>query len=224
MCAIGYRGGYADVEPFRSVTGAAAPLPLEDVNTDQIIPSAYLKDLGADMAEGFLAYMRRDADGTRRSAFVLEKSQFAAVPILVVGANFGCGSSREHAVWAMRAFGVKCVIGTRLAEFFRENCLRNGVLPVALDHERMRSLWDAVLRVDGHEPFTVDLETCEIRGPGEYILRFDIAAGERDALLEGLDEIGLTLKGLPAIEAWEQRIAAERPFMQAPIIMRKVTT
>jgi 3-isopropylmalate dehydratase small subunit len=208
------------MEPFRSVTGAAAPLPLDDVNTDQIIPSAWLKDLQADMAAGFLAYMRRAPDGQRNEAFVLERPQYAAAPILVTGANFGCGSSREHAVWSMRAFGVRCVIGASPAEFFRENCLKNGVLPVTLAAQPMRLLLERVLEVDGREPFTVDLEACEIRGPGGFRLPFEIGAGERTALLEGLDDIGLTLKALPQIEAWEQRMAKERPFLQAAIRLK----
>jgi 3-isopropylmalate/(R)-2-methylmalate dehydratase small subunit len=205
------------MEPFRSVTGAAAPLPLDDVNTDQIIPSAWLKDLNADMAEGFLAYMRRRPDGTTNADFVLERPQYAAAPILVTGQNFGCGSSREHAVWSMRAFGVRCVIGESPAEFFRDNCLKNGVLPVTLDAERMRQVWQHVQQVDGREPFTVDLEACQIRGPGGFVVPFEIAAGEREALLEGLDEIGMTLKSLGAIQAWEQRAAKVRPFLQAAI-------
>lgn len=205
------------MDPFRSVTGAAAPLPLDDVNTDQIIPSAWLKDLNADMAEGFLAYMRRRPDGAVNADFVLERPQYAAAPILVTGQNFGCGSSREHAVWSMRAFGVRCVIGESPAEFFRDNCLKNGVLPVTLDAARMRQVWERVQAVDGREPFTVDLEACQIRGPGGFVMPFEIAAGEREALLEGLDEIGITLKSLKAIEAWEQRAAKLRPFLQAAI-------
>ncbi|HEX7889304.1 MAG TPA: 3-isopropylmalate dehydratase small subunit [Ramlibacter sp.] len=205
------------MEPFRSVTGAAAPLPQDDVNTDQIIPSAWLKDLNADMAEGFLAYMRRRPDGTSISDFVLERPQYAGAPILVTGQNFGCGSSREHAVWSMRAFGVRCVIGESPAEFFRDNCLKNGVLPVTLDAERMRQVRERVQAVDGLEPFTVDLEACQIRGPGGFVMPFEIAAGEREALLEGLDEIGMTLKSLGAIEAWEERATQLRPFLQAAI-------
>jgi 3-isopropylmalate/(R)-2-methylmalate dehydratase small subunit len=206
------------MEAFRSVTGAAAPLPLDDVNTDQIIPSAWLKDLNADMAEGFLAYMRRAPDGARRSDFVLEKPQYAGAPILVTGANFGCGSSREHAVWSLRAFGVRCVIGPSPAEFFRENCLKNGVLPVTLPAGAMQALLARVGEVDGQQPFTVDLQACEIRGPGGLRLPFLLPAGERAALLEGLDDIGLTLRSLPAIEAWEARTRMERPFLQAEIL------
>jgi 3-isopropylmalate/(R)-2-methylmalate dehydratase small subunit len=208
------------MEPFRSVTGAAAVLPLDDVNTDQIIPSKYLKDLDADMAEGFLAYMRRAPDGTRNEGFVLERPQYARAPILVTGANFGCGSSREHAVWSLRAFGVRCVIGPSPAEFFRENCLKNGVLPVTLDAQAMRALLTVAEDVDGREPFTVDLQACEIRGPRGLCLGFALPAGERTALLEGLDDIGMTLKSLPAIEAWEQRTAKAMPFLQAAIVQR----
>jgi 3-isopropylmalate/(R)-2-methylmalate dehydratase small subunit len=209
------------MEPFRSVTGAAAPLPVDDLNTDQIIPSAYLKDLDADLAEGFLAYMRRAPDGSRRTDFVLEQPQYAGAPILVTGVNFGCGSSREHAVWALRAFGVRCVIGASPAEFFRENCLKNGVLPVTLDAAALQQLWPAVRRADGRAPFTVDLEACEIRGPGGLRLPFAIGAGEREALLAGLDDIGLTLRHRAAIESWEERAARLHPFLQAGIVARR---
>jgi 3-isopropylmalate/(R)-2-methylmalate dehydratase small subunit len=205
------------VEPFRILTGVAAPLPMDDVNTDQIIPSAWLKDMNADLATGFLAYMRQRPDGTRNADFVLERPQFRQACMLVVGSNFGCGSSREHAVWALRAFGIRCVIARSHAEFFRENCMKNGVLPVTLAEPRMTALLGLVTQTDGGEPFMVDLEACEIRGPAGYACAFEIAPFEREALLEGLDDIGLTLKSLDSIRAWETRIAAERPFMQASI-------
>ena len=119
-------------EPLIEVHGAAAPLLRDDVDTDQIIPSAYLKDMNADMAQGLLAYMRRTPDGQVNHDFVLERPAFKAAPILIVGSNFGCGSSREHAVWAIKAFGIRCVIGVAMADFFRENCVNNGVLPISL--------------------------------------------------------------------------------------------
>ena len=124
------------MEAFRSVSGAAAALMMDDINTDQVIPSVYLKDLHADMAQGLLAFMRRNPDGSSRPDFVLEKPQYRGAPILVTGANFGCGSSREHAVWALRAFGFRCVIGVSPAEFFRDNCLKNGVRPTAMRPSR----------------------------------------------------------------------------------------
>jgi 3-isopropylmalate/(R)-2-methylmalate dehydratase small subunit len=208
------------VEPFRILTGPAAPLLLDDINTDQIIPSAWLKDMNADLAQGLLAYMRCRPDGSRNPDFVLENPQYNQARRLVVGSNFGCGSSREHAVWALRDFGIRCVIARSHAEFFRENCLKNGVLPIALHEPEMSALVQQVLQTDGGEPFTVDLESCEIRGPGAtgaYLCRFEIAPHERAALLKGLDDIGMTLKHLDAIEAWEDRIARARPFMQASI-------
>ena len=195
------------MKPFSTVTGAAAPLPLDDVDTDQIIPSAWLKSLDADLAQGCLAYMRRRPDGTRVEDFVLERPAFAAAPILVTGRNFGCGSSREHAVWALQAFGVRCVIGHRPAEFFVENALRNGLLALDLPLPALRELTAAAERADGAEPFTVDLRTGEISGPAGLRIGFAIDAGARIALLEGLDDIGLTLRHVDLIEAWERRQA-----------------
>lgn len=205
------------MQAFRTVTGAAIPLLMDDINTDQIIPSAYLKDLQADMAQGFLAYMRRNPDGTSRPDFVLEKPQYDQAPILVTGNNFGCGSSREHAVWAMTAYGVRCVIGNNPAEFFRENCLKNGVLPVALDTTQMATFLEQVVKLDGSAAFTVDLENREVRGPCGNTWSFDLAPFERIALLEGLDDIGITQKQLADIEKWEARVKHEKPFMQASI-------
>ena len=193
------------MKPFVCVSGAAAPLPLDDVDTDQIIPSAGLKSLDADLAQGCLAYMRRRPDGTRVEDFVLERPAFAGAPILVTGRNFGCGSSREHAVWALQAFGIRCVIGHRPAEFFVENALRNGLLAVDLPLPVLQALTDAARLADGAEPFMVDLRASEIRGPGGLRLTFAIEAGARLALLEGLDDVGLTLKQLDLIEAWERR-------------------
>ena len=195
------------MKPFSTVTGAAAPLPLDDVDTDQIIPSAWLKSLDADLAQGCLAYMRRRPDGTRVEDFVLERPAFAAAPILVTGRNFGCGSSREHAVWALQAFGVRCVIGHRPAEFFVENALRNGLLALDLPLPALSELTAAAERADGAEPFTVDLRAGEISGPAGLRMAFAIDAGARIALLEGLDDIGLTLRHLDLIEAWERRQA-----------------
>lgn len=195
------------MKPFSTVTGAAAPLPLDDVDTDQIIPSAWLKSLDADLAQGCLAYMRRRPDGTRVEDFVLERPAFAAAPILVTGRNFGCGSSREHAVWALQAFGVRCVVGHQPAEFFVENALRNGLLALDLPLPALRELTAAAERADGAEPFTVDLRAGEISGPAGLRMAFAIDAGARIALLEGLDDIGLTLRHVDLIEAWERRQA-----------------
>lgn len=190
--------------PFIEVTGAAIPLPMDDVNTDQIIPSKYLKDLNADLSEGFLAFQRRRMDGTIISDFVLERLQFKRAPVLVVGANFGCGSSREHAVWAMQAYGIRCVIGHQLAEFFMDNCLKNGVLPIELDVQTHERVMQAVIQADGHTPIHVDLRRLEITIAGAGVVAFHIDAQQQRMLLEGLDEISMTLKHIDAIERWER--------------------
>jgi 3-isopropylmalate/(R)-2-methylmalate dehydratase small subunit len=190
--------------PFIEVTGAAIPLPMDDVNTDQIIPSKYLKDLNADLSEGFLAFQRRRMDGTIISDFVLERPQFKRAPVLVVGANFGCGSSREHAVWAMQAYGIRCVIGHQLAEFFMDNCLKNGVLPIELDVQTHERVMQAVIQADGHTPIHVDLRRLEITIAGAGVVAFHIDAQQQRMLLEGLDEISMTLKHIDAIERWER--------------------
>jgi len=190
--------------PFIEVTGAAIPLPMDDVNTDQIIPSKYLKDLNADLSEGFLAFQRRRMDGTIISDFVLERPQFKRAPVLVVGANFGCGSSREHAVWAMQAYGIRCVIGHQLAEFFMDNCLKNGVLPIELDVQTHERVMQAVIQADGHTPIHVDLRRLQITIEGAGVVAFHIDAQQQRMLLEGLDEISMTLKHIDAIERWER--------------------
>jgi 3-isopropylmalate/(R)-2-methylmalate dehydratase small subunit len=190
--------------PFNEVTGAAIPLPMDDVNTDQIIPSKYLKDLNADLSEGFLAFQRRRMDGTIISDFVLERPQFKRAPVLVVGANFGCGSSREHAVWAMQAYGIRCVIGHQLAEFFMDNCLKNGVLPIELDVQTHERVMQAVIQADGHTPIHVDLRRLQITIDGAGVVAFHIDAQQQRMLLEGLDEISMTLKHIDAIERWER--------------------
>jgi 3-isopropylmalate/(R)-2-methylmalate dehydratase small subunit len=189
--------------PFIEVSGAAIPMPVDDVNTDQIIPSKYLKDLHADLAEALLAFQRRRSDGTIIKEFVLERPQFKRAPILVVGSNFGCGSSREHAVWAIQAFGIRCVIGHRLAEFFIENCFKNGVLPIELNADQHHQLMREVIRVDGHSVVHVDLQSCQIHGPGDMVTEFKINMQQRRILLEGLDEITMTLRHLSHIEQWE---------------------
>jgi 3-isopropylmalate/(R)-2-methylmalate dehydratase small subunit len=189
--------------PFTEVSGAAIPMPMDDVNTDQIIPSKYLKDLNADLSEGFLAFQRRRMDGTVITDFVLERPQFKRAPILVVGANFGCGSSREHAVWAMQAYGIRCVIGHQLAEFFMDNCLKNGVLPIELDVQTHQGVMQAVIQADGHTPIHVDLGRLQITVPGLGVVAFSIDPQHQRLLLEGLDEISMTLKHLDAIERWE---------------------
>ena len=168
----------------------------------------------ADLSEGLFAYLRRTSDGERNTDFVLEKPAYRKARILVVGRNFGCGSSREHAVWSVKAFGIGCIVAESFAEVFRENCLRNGVLPVMLPAAEMTALHERVQRLGGAQPLTVDLEQCLVIEPDGHRTPFAMAASERTALLEGLDDTGLTLRQSASIDAWERRMLAERPFMQ----------
>jgi 3-isopropylmalate dehydratase small subunit len=205
------------MKPFETVTGAVIPLLMQDINTDQIIPSAYLRSEGKDKSHGLFAHMRKNADGSIDQSFPFEKPQFQRAPILLAGSNFGCGSSREHAVWALAAFGIQCVIGKTLADFFRENCLKNGVLPILLQDEPFESLSKLVLHANGHESFTVNLELCEVHAPMGEIFCFEMEPFEKIALLEGLDDVGATLKHLPEIKVWEERAKQSLQYVQQEI-------
>jgi 3-isopropylmalate dehydratase small subunit len=146
--------------------------------------------------------------------FVLNRPQFRNAAVLVTGANFGCGSSRESAVWALAAFGFRVVVARSFADIFRENCVKNGVLPIVLASDDADVFEQAVVAADGATQVTVDLAAGRIDGPGEVSCRFEIAAAERDALLRGLDDIGLTLECDAAIAEWEARAQREYPWLQ----------
>lgn len=212
------------MQPFTTLTGIAAPLPLDDVNTDQITPTGLTRSLKPDYAPILFGRWRRRPDGSENPDFVLNRPQFRAARILVAGRNFGCGSSREGAVWAMAAFGIRCIVARSFADLYRDNFLKNGLLPVVLasdDHMRLESL---AVTVDGAAPFTVDLGQQKIFGPEGAVFGFDIAPAEKSALLEGLDEIGFTLKYAAAIAAWEAATRAERPWLQQMLDRRNVGT
>jgi 3-isopropylmalate/(R)-2-methylmalate dehydratase small subunit len=203
------------MEKFTTLTGAAAPLLEDDINTDQITPVH--RELRPDYGKLLFARRRRRADGSDDPGFVLNRAEFCAARILVAGRNFGCGSSRESADWAFAAVGIGCIIARGFADIYRENCLKNGILPIVLapaDQARFEAL---VVAVDGIRPFTVDLEAQTIRAPDGSQFAFDIGAADRMTLLEGLDEIGLTLKHAQEIIAWERRVAAEMPWLQQVI-------
>jgi 3-isopropylmalate/(R)-2-methylmalate dehydratase small subunit len=202
------------MEPFTTLTGVAASLPQDDLDTDQILPTPWLRDPKADFAKGLFGYLRRPAAGKTESDFVLEQPPFRQTRILVCGSNFGCGSSREHAVWAIKAFGIRCLIASSFADVFRENCLRNGVLAIRLPSEAMEELHRAVQSTAGATPFVVNLEEKRIVYPDGHALAFDISDHERDALLLGLDDIGLTERHLSEIEQWETRSRSSLPFLQ----------
>ena len=201
------------MQPFRRLTGIAAPLLRDDINTDQITPIN--RDLNPDWAALLFANTRKRADGSDDPDFPLNKPQFRRPSILITGRNFGCGSSREGAVWAMLATGIRCIAAGSFADIYRENCLQNGLLPIELGAAAGEAFAARVVAADGGAPFTVDLEAQSISGPGGGPIAFDIAPADRVRLLEGLDEIGLTLKHAQEIADWEKRMRAERPWLQS---------
>jgi 3-isopropylmalate dehydratase small subunit len=191
------------------------PLIQDDINTDQIAPVQMARALKPDYADLLFKRTRARADGSPDPDFPLNRPQFRNPAILVTGRNFGCGSSREAAVWSMLAVGIRSIVARSFADIYRENCLQNGVLPVELAPAMAAQLEERVIAADGARPFTVDLIAQRISGPGGPDIAFDILPADRMRLLEGLDDIGLTLKHAEEIAAWEKRVLGEAPWMQA---------
>jgi 3-isopropylmalate/(R)-2-methylmalate dehydratase small subunit len=200
--------------PFTTHTGIAAPLLTDDMNTDQIAPIMHSRSLKEDYKAMLFHRARHRDDGSENPDFILNKPQFRAAGILVTGHNFGAGSSRESAVWSMLANNIRVIVAKSFADIYRENCLQNGLLPVVLDAKDADGFISRVIAADGAAPFTVDLMTQRIRGPGGADIAFEIAAADRTRLLEGLDDIGLTLKHMDQIVSWEQRAAMAQPWLQ----------
>jgi len=202
------------MQPFTSHTGIAAPLLIDDMNTDQIAPFIQGRGLKDDYQAMLFYRARRRDDGSEKPDFVLNKPQFRAAGILVTGHNFGAGSSRESAVWSMLANNIRVIVAKSFADIYRENCLQNGLLPVVLTPEDADAFIARVVAIDGAAPFTVDLVTQRISGPGGADIAFEIAGPDRTRLLEGLDDIGLTLKHKDEVVSWERRAAAAQPWLQ----------
>jgi 3-isopropylmalate/(R)-2-methylmalate dehydratase small subunit len=200
------------MKPFTTVSGVAAPLLEDDINTDQIAPAAG-HNLNPDYAAMLFA-SRREGKADDEGAFVLDRPQFRSAHLLVSGDNFGCGSSRETAVWSMAAFGIRCIIARSFADTYRDNCVKNGVLPVVLAKEDAAEFEALVVDNDGRDAFTADLEAQTITAPGGRVFAFEIPADERALLLEGLDNIGLTQRHEKDIAAWEARTRREQPWLQ----------
>jgi 3-isopropylmalate/(R)-2-methylmalate dehydratase small subunit len=199
------------MDKFTTLTGVAAPLPIVNVDTDMIIPKQFLKTIKrTGLGKGLFAEMRYREDGSENPDFVLNKPAYRNAKILVAGDNFGCGSSREHAPWALLDFGIRCVIATSFADIFYNNCFKNGILPIAVSPDNLEKLFDDAER-GANATLTIDLERQEIRGPDGGTLSFEIDASRRHCLLNGLDEIGLTLEKASAIEAYEKKLE-ERPW------------
>jgi 3-isopropylmalate/(R)-2-methylmalate dehydratase small subunit len=202
------------MQPFKTHTGIAVPLLKDDINTDQIAPVQSMRNLKPDYKALLFMRARRRDDGSEDPDFVLNQPQFRHPGILVTGNNFGAGSSREAAVWGMSANDIRVIVARSFADIYRENCLQNGLLPIALAAPEAEAFERRVVAINGAAPFTVDLVRQRISGPGGPDIAFDIPAADRMRLIEGLDDIGLTLKHADEIAGWEKRVAAAQPWLQ----------
>ena len=201
------------MDSFTTLTAVAAPLPIVNVDTDMIIPKQFLKTIvRTGLGKALFHEMRYREDGSENPDFVLNRPAWRNARILVAGDNFGCGSSREHAPWALADFGITCVISTGFADIFYNNCFKNGILPVVVSAEDLEKLMDDAGR-GANATLTIDLEAQEIRGPDGGTVRFDIDPFKKHCLLHGLDDIGLTMEKAPAIETFERRISEARPWV-----------
>jgi 3-isopropylmalate/(R)-2-methylmalate dehydratase small subunit len=192
---------------FQPVESVATLLDRDNIDTDQVLPAAFMRGIDPDYGAGLFALWRRDP------AFVLNRPGWEKTAILVSGANFGCGSTREHACWALDEFGIRVLIAASFGEVFRDNCIRNGILPIAAGAEALARL-RSILR-DTQDPvhLLVDLATQRVTSPG-FEMAFDLPAADKTALLEGLDEIGMTLLEATAIDRWEAVEKAGQPWLQ----------
>ena len=203
------------MEKFTRLSGVAAPLPMMNVDTDMIIPKQFLKTIErTGLGKNLFDEMRYDSDGNETPDFVLNKPAYRSAQILVAGENFGCGSSREHAPWALLDFGIRCVIAPSFSDIFYNNCFKNGILPIALPQEQVDLLMDDAER-GANAVVTVDLETLTITGPDGGAIGFQIDDFRRHCLLNGLDDIALTMEKAGAIEDFETRYAARSPWLAA---------
>ena len=201
------------MDKFTTLTGVAAPLPIINIDTDKIFPAIYLKTIKrTGLAQWLFQEIRFRADGSENPDFVLNQGPYRQAKIIVAGDNFGCGSSREHAPWALLDFGVRCVISTSFADIFYNNCFKNGILPIKVTPEQLALLMDDAER-GANATLTVDLEAQTIRGPDGGTLHFDIDPSRKQTLLEGLDDIAATLKADPAISGFESKMAQSRPWL-----------
>ena len=200
------------MEKFTVITGVAAPLKEINVDTDKIIPKQYLKTIKrTGLGKGLFAEMRYRDDGSENPDFVLNKPAYRNAKVLVAGDNFGCGSSREHAPWALHDFGIRCVISTSFADIFYNNCFQNGILPVTVKPDELDKLFDDAER-GANATLTIDLEKQEIRGPDGGMIKFEIDPNRKHRLLNGLDDIGHTLAKADKIAAFEKEAHAKRSW------------
>jgi 3-isopropylmalate/(R)-2-methylmalate dehydratase small subunit len=201
------------MQKFETLTGVAAPLPIDNIDTDMIIPKQYLKTIKrTGLGAGLFSELRYNDDGSPNPDFVLNKPAYKNTKILVAGDNFGCGSSREHAPWALLDFGIRCVISTDFADIFYNNCFKNGILPIKVSPEDLAKLMDDAER-GANSTLTVNLEDQEIRGPDGGMVKFELDPFRKKCLMEGLDDIGLTLVEAPAINSYETKAKSAHPWL-----------
>lgn len=201
------------MDKFSTLTGIAAPMPLVNIDTDMIIPKQFLKTikrtgLGANLFDE----MRFDREGNENPDFVLNKDAYRTAEVIVAGDNFGCGSSREHAPWAIKDFGIRCVIAPSFADIFYNNCFKNGILPIALPHEQIDILMKDAEK-GSNARVTIDLETQTVTTSDGVIISFEVDAFKKRCLLEGLDDIGLTMEKVGAIDTFEAQANFARPWV-----------
>ncbi|EBA08434.1 3-isopropylmalate dehydratase small subunit [Sagittula stellata] len=201
------------MEKFEKLTGIAAPMPLVNIDTDMIIPKVFLKTIKrSGLGVNLFDEMRYDRQGNEIPDFVLNQPQYREAEILVAGDNFGCGSSREHAPWALKDFGIKSVISTSFADIFYNNCFKNGILPIVLPQEAVDVLMKDAEK-GSNARMIVDLENQTVSSSEGETFSFEIDSFKKHCLLEGLDDIGLSLEKAPAIDSFESKMAQERPWV-----------
>ena len=201
------------MEEFTTLTGIAAPLPLINVDTDMIIPKQFLKTIKrSGLGVNLFDEMRYDGDGNEIPDFVLNRPQYREAQILVAGDNFGCGSSREHAPWALLDFGIRCVIAPSYADIFYNNCFKNGILPIVLPQEQVDVLMKDAEK-GANARMTIDLEAQTVTSSDGEVFAFDVDPFRKHCLMNGLDDIGLTMEKSAAIDAFEAKAQSERPWV-----------
>ena len=201
------------MQPFTHLDGRAAPLAVANIDTDQIIPKQFLKTVEREgLGKGLFYDLRFDEAGQAKPDFVLNQPAYEGASILIAGENFGCGSSREHAPWALLDFGLRCVIAPSFADIFYNNCFNNGLLPITLPEAQVRALVDEAK--GGNHLFTVDLESQTVVSPSGRKVAFEIDPGRKEKLLKGLDAVGETLQYASDIDVFEQRRRLGQPWME----------
>jgi 3-isopropylmalate/(R)-2-methylmalate dehydratase small subunit len=202
------------MKAFTTLTAVGAPMPIANVDTDQIVPKQFLKGVErTGLGRGLMYDFRFDEQGKPKPDFVLNQPAYKGAGVLIVGENFGCGSSREHAPWALLDFGISCVIAPSFADIFYGNCFNNGLLPITLAKDEVAQLTDEAR--GANHVFSIDLTTQTVSSPSGKVFKFEIDPGRKTKLLEGLDDIGLSLKRRDAIDAFEARRKLAQPWMRA---------